>query len=231
MCAHALRSGADLETAKAILETITTEEAMEIIRMHGLQDAVMEQMAEKVHQYMQHRVEGVTETAPATTAGTTAATTRGTTTTEPASMQQSDTNMPYKSFYKYPVSESVQQSYNEELTFNRTMGDYRAHAAVDFKANKGAKVTAINDGLVLSVKTDALLGKVITIDHGGNLVAQYCGMDVVHVSAGNYVTLGQDLGTLGTVPFEAEEAPHLHLITTMNKETVDPLKVMSKTKD
>ena len=68
-------------------------------------------------------------------------------------MQQSDTNMPYKSFYKYPVSESVQQSYNEELTFNRTMGDYRAHAAVDFKANKGAKVTAINDGLVLSVKT------------------------------------------------------------------------------
>ena len=146
-------------------------------------------------------------------------------------MQQSDTNMPYKSFYKYPVSESVQQSYNEELTFNRTIGDYRAHAAVDFKANKGAKVTAINDGLVLSVKTDALLGKVITIDHGGNLVAQYCGMDVVHVSAGNYVTLGQDLGTLGTVPFEAEEAPHLHLITTMNKETVDPLKVMSKTKD
>ena len=146
-------------------------------------------------------------------------------------MQQSDTNMPYKSFYKYPVSEGVQQSYNEELTFNRTMGDYRAHAAVDFKANKGAKVTAINDGLVLSVKTDALLGKVITIDHGGNLVAQYCGMDAVNVSAGNYVTLGQDLGTLGTVPFEAKEAPHLHLITTMNKETVDPLKVMSKTKD
>ena len=180
---------------------------------------------------VQHRVEGVTETAPATTAGTTAAATKGTTTTEPASMQQSDTNMPYKSFYKYPVSESVQQSYNEELTFNRTMGDYRAHAAVDFKANKGAKVSAINDGLVLSVKTDALLGKVITIDHGGNLVAQYCGMDAVNVSAGNYVTLGQDLGTLGTVPFEAEEAPHLHLITTMNKETVDPLKVMSKTKD
>ena len=169
---------------------------------------------------VQHRVEGVT-----------AAATRGTTTTEPASMQQSDTNMPYKSFYKYPVSESVQQSYNEELTFNRTMGDYRAHAAVDFKANKGAKVSAINDGLVLSVKTDALLGKVITIDHGGNLVAQYCGMDAVNVSAGNYVTLGQDLGTLGTVPFEAEEAPHLQLISTMNMATVDPLKVMSKTKD
>lgn len=71
---------------------------------------------------VQHRVEGVTETAPATTAGTTAAATRGTTTTEPASMQQSDTNMPYKSFYKYPVSESVQQSYNEELTLTAPWG-------------------------------------------------------------------------------------------------------------
>ena len=30
--------------------------------MHGLQDAVMEQMAEKVHQYMQHRVEGAIQT-------------------------------------------------------------------------------------------------------------------------------------------------------------------------
>ena len=36
---------------------------------------------------------------------------------------------------------------------------------------------------------------------------------------------------LPVIMFEAEEAPHLHLITTMNKETVDPLKVMSKTKD
>ena len=80
-------------------------------------------------------------------------------------MQQSDTNMPYKSFYKYPVSESVQQSYNEELTFNRTMGDYRAHAAVDFKANKGAKVSAINDGLVLSVKTDVYKRQVLYLIH------------------------------------------------------------------
>lgn len=78
---------------------------------------------------------------------------------------------------------------------------------MDFKANKGAKVSAINDGLVLSVKTDALLGKVITIDHGGNLVAQYCGMDAVNVSAGNYVTLGQDLGTLGTVPLRRKRRP------------------------
>lgn len=180
---------------------------------------------------VQHRVSGITETTVPRSTGTTAPSSKRVTTTEAASMQQTDTNIPYKSFYKYPVSESVLQGYNEELIYNRTMGDYRAHCAVDFKAGKGAKVCAVNDGLVLSVKTDALLGKVITIDHGGNLVARYCGMDVVNVSTGNYVTIGQDLGTLGTVPFEAEEAPHLHLITTMNKETVNPLKVMGKEKD
>ena len=49
-----------------------------------------------------HRVEGVTETAPATTAGTTAATTRGTTTTEPASMQTVG--------YQYALQEFLQIS-------------------------------------------------------------------------------------------------------------------------
>lgn len=178
-----------------------------------------------------NRVEGVTDTTAKTTAAkkrTDSSTTKKETTTEAPSMQQSDTNMPYKSFYKYPIDETVLAAYNEELTLNKTMGDYRAHAAVDFKGAKGCQVSAINDGLVMSVDKDAMLGTVIQIDHGGNLVAQYCGMDVVNVSAGDYVTMGQNLGTLGVVPFEADEEPHLHLITTMNKETVNPLDVMGK---
>lgn len=62
MCAHAIRAGADLETARAILDTITTEEAMEIIREKGLQEKVMSQMTEKVHASMQHRVAGAMKT-------------------------------------------------------------------------------------------------------------------------------------------------------------------------
>lgn len=151
------------------------------------------------------------------------------TSTEVSTMSSSDTNIPYKSFYKYPCDEAVLSGYSEELVENKTMKDYRAHTAVDFKANKGSKVRSINDGLVLSVSKDAMLGTVIEIDHGGKLVARYCGMDTVNVSEGDYVTIGETLGTLGTIPFEEKSEAHLHFETLLDNKYVNPLDVMGKT--
>ena len=148
---------------------------------------------------------------------------------EKPTMEQGDTNTPYKSFYKYPASEAVLNGYTQELVQNKTMGDYRAHTAVDFKCSAGEKISAINDGLVISVTKDELLGKVIEIDHGGKLVARYCGMDTVNVSEGDYVTIGQSLGTLGTVPFEAADEAHLHFEALVDGKYVNPLDVMGKT--
>lgn len=159
---------------------------------------------------------------------TTAAKTTAAATTEKATMQSGETNTPYKSFYKYPCEETVIFGYSEELVKNETMGDYRSHTAVDFKCASGAKISAINDGLVLSVKKDNLLGKVVEIDHGGKLVAKYCGLDTVNVSEGDYVTIGQTLGTLGSVPFEAGSESHLHFETAIDGKNVNPLDVMAK---
>lgn len=152
-----------------------------------------------------------------------------TTQTEPATMEQNETNTPYKSYYKYPCGETVLSGYSEELVKNETMGDYRAHTAIDFKAEAGSEVVAINDGLVLSVEKDNLLGTVIEIDHGGTLTARYCGLDVVNVSEGDYVTIGQTLGTLGSVAFESQSESHLHFETKLDGEYVNPLDVMGKT--
>lgn len=154
--------------------------------------------------------------------------TTATTTTEQATMEAGDTNTPYKSFYKYPCSETVISGYTEELVKNDTMGDYRSHTAVDFQCAKGEKIVAINDGLVLSVEDDELLGKVVEIDHGGKLVARYCGLNTVNVSEGDYVTIGQTLGTLGTVPFELNSESHLHFETILDGKNVNPLDVMGK---
>lgn len=151
------------------------------------------------------------------------------TTTEKPTMEQSDTNIPYESFYKYPCSETVLNGYSEELVKNDTMNDYRSHTAVDFECAKGGKVCAINDGLVLSVKKDSLLGTVVEIDHGGKLVARYCGLDAVNVSEGDYVTIGLEIGTLDGVPFEKNEGEHLHFETLLDGKSVNPLDVMSKT--
>lgn len=152
-----------------------------------------------------------------------------TTKAEDATMPLLESNTPYKSFYQYPLDEVVINSYSEELIKNETMGDYRSHTAVDFGAEQGAEVRSVNDGIVLDVYNDSMLGMVVEIDHGGKLVARYCGLDSVSVSKGDEVKIGQQLGTLGAVPFEASLESHLHFETRLDGKYVDPLSVMGKT--
>lgn len=168
-------------------------------------------------------VEDTTETT------TVAATTQKETTTENTSMPLSDTNTPYKSFYQYPIDEAVLSGYSEELVKNETMGDFRSHTAIDFKGAAGTEVMAVNDGIVLDVFNDSMLGMVVEIDHGGKLVARYCGLDVVNVTKGSSVKIGQEIGTLGAVPFEASLESHLHFEMRLEGKAVDPLMVMGKT--
>ena len=148
---------------------------------------------------------------------------------ESTSMLQSENNTPYKGIYRYPLGETVVQGYSLELKKNETMGDYRSHTAVDFKGGAGEKVVAVNDGVVLDVYNDAMLGMVVEIDHGGKLVAKYCGLDSVSVSKGSVVKAGNEIGSLGSVPFEASLETHLHFETKLDGEYVDPLTVMGKT--
>ena len=182
---------------------------------------------------VQHRVTVKEETTEESTKADEATeTTTGTTvetTTEPVTMEMNETNTPYKSFYKYPVSEEVLAGYSEELIKNETMGDYRAHMAVDFKAGAGTKVVAINDGIVQKVTKNPLYGNIVEIDHGGKLVARYCGLETVSVSEGESVTIGQAVGTVGAVPFENSLDSHLHFETLLDGKYVNPLDVMSKT--
>ena len=174
----------------------------------------------------------VTETTAKTTAAkTTTAKAKAKTKTkaEPTTMEQGEGNTPYQSFYEYPLGEAVLSGYSEELVYDKTMQDYRAHAAVDFKGEIGDKVQAINEGIVLRAYTDNLLGSVVEIDHGGKLVARYCGLKSVSVKEGSRVKRGGAVGTLGKVPAEGSEEPHLHFETLLDGRAVNPLDVMGKT--
>ena len=150
-------------------------------------------------------------------------------TTEKATMEQNENNTPYKSYYKYPLGEAVTKGYSEELTLNKTLNDYRAHTAVDFSGALGDKVVAINDGLVTNVYNDSMYGLCVEIDHGGKLIARYCGLESASVKKGDFVDIGNTIGTLGKIPCESSDGVHLHLYTKLNNQTVNPLDIMSKT--
>lgn len=59
MAACALKAGADADTARAILECVTTDEMLRIIREKGLLDKAMEILAQRIDLYVNARVKGL----------------------------------------------------------------------------------------------------------------------------------------------------------------------------
>lgn len=194
-------------------------------------DAVNEATTIEETTEVQRAVTGVTETTEKATAKHTEKSTAESSksTTEKVTMEQGKNNIPYKSYYKYPLTEAVAKGYSEELTYDKTMDDYRAHTAVDFKGEEDDKVVAINDGIVTNVYTDDMYGIVVEVDHGGKLVARYCGLKSASVKKGTYLNIGNAIGVLGTVPCETGDVVHLHFETLIDGKKVNPLDAMSKT--
>lgn len=194
-------------------------------------DAVNEATTIEETTEVQRAVTGVTETTEKATAKQTEKSTAESSksTTEKVTMEQGKNNIPYKSYYKYPLTEAVAKGYSEELTYDKTMDDYRAHTAVDFKGEEDDKVVAINDGIVTNVYTDDMYGIVVEVDHGGKLVARYCGLKSASVKKGTYLNIGNAIGVLGTVPCETGDGVHLHFETLLDGKKVNPLDAMSKT--
>lgn len=58
LAANALLAGAERETLIKILEAITTDEGLAILKREGLLEMTMKHVMEKVHGYLDHRAYG-----------------------------------------------------------------------------------------------------------------------------------------------------------------------------
>ena len=173
---------------------------------------------------VRHNVTDVPDTREATEAPRTVTTTQQATT-------QSEYAVPYKDYYTLPLGTDILKDYNPTTpSYNATMGDWRTHGGVDFKGPDGSQIKSIAAGTVTDIADDPMYGTVITIDHGNEVVAKYCGLnkDVTEVSEGDKVKSGQLLGYLGEIPCEKADASHLHLEVYYKGENVDPLSLMNK---
>lgn len=56
MASAAIRAGADLQTAREILASITTEESLGILKKRNLLESTMQEIIPRVQYYMQHRI-------------------------------------------------------------------------------------------------------------------------------------------------------------------------------
>ncbi len=130
--------------------------------------------------------------------------------------------------YLLPMGSFITKDYSgDAVVYSNTMQDWRVHTGVDFGDNRGQSVLAIADGVVTDVREDVLWGVVLTIDHGGGIVARYCGLEKDSApEVGAEVEQGVVIGRLGEIPIESKDGPHLHLEIRKNGERIDPWKLL-----
>ena len=120
--------------------------------------------------------------------------------------------------------ETVAEYAMDCLSYNRTTRDWRVHNGVDIAAAEGTPVMAAADGTVYTVYDDETMGTTVVIRHEDGYTTKYsCLAEEVMVAAGDTVTMGQQIGCVGTTALlESALDPHVHFSVTCDNEVVDP---------
>ncbi len=117
----------------------------------------------------------------------------------------------------------------EALSYNRTTRDWRTHNGVDIAAEAGTEVVAAADGEVYTTYEDETLGYTVVIRHAGGYTTCYSSLSQdLRVKAGDKVTMGQVIGTVGTTALvETVLGPHVHFSVTYQDAPMDPAEFLS----
>lgn len=114
--------------------------------------------------------------------------------------------------------------------YNQTLNNYYEHEGLDFSADVGASVVAVEDGVIESVYvSDVLSGTEIVIDHGNGLKTLYRFVTQADgLKAGDSVTKGQTIATVAEASgSEYKDGAHLHFEVFENGKNVDPVTYLS----
>ena len=89
------------------------------------------------------------------------------------------------------------------------LGYTRCHAGADISAPSGTAIHSVDDGVVVSATGDSGgYGNYTVISHGRGLTSAYAHQTAMVVEAGDQVTRGQIIGTVGSTGLSS--GPHLH---------------------
>lgn len=98
---------------------------------------------------------------------------------------------------------------------------YVFHEGVDLLVPRGTPVLATADGTVVSAASSRGAGNMVRIAHAGGYETVYCHLESMDVHAGQRVSAGRKLGTVGMSG--QAFAPHLHYEVRRNGIAKDPV--------
>ena len=94
------------------------------------------------------------------------------------------------------------------------------HSGMDIGAATGTLVRAPAAGTVVSAETQGAYGLMVTIDHGNGIRTRYAQLHTASVSAGDRVSVGASIGTVGASG--QATGPHLHFEVWNGNEALNP---------
>jgi murein DD-endopeptidase MepM/ murein hydrolase activator NlpD len=96
------------------------------------------------------------------------------------------------------------------------------HKGMDIANRVGTGVKAPADGIVVKVRRETNLGKMVTIKHGYGIRTVYGHLSKTKVRVGQKVKRGQQIAELGNTG--RSTGPHLHYAVRVNGVYVNPSK-------
>ncbi len=132
-----------------------------------------------------------------------------------------------QNFYDYKGKETDQERsiINYETTYIQNNGVAYGGLSDTFD------VVSILDGTVTSIKDDKLLGKVVTIDHGNNIISSYQSLSEVLVKENDKVTQGMAIGKAGQSNINKNLGNHVLFELNIDGQYVNPENCYDKAVD
>ncbi len=122
-----------------------------------------------------------------------------------------------------PIHSAVSTDYG--FYYNQTINAYYGHKGMDFSAEAGTQVFAVDAGVVESIyKDDLLVGTEITIDHGDGVKSIYRFVEEVEgLQVGDSVKKGEIIATVAEATGnEYRDGAHLHFEMYEQGKNIDP---------
>jgi len=127
--------------------------------------------------------------------------------------------------YFYNIEDDVDKQKEAIIYYNNT---YMPNTGLDYQSDNQFEIISILDGVVIDIKEDEILGKIIEIKHDNELVSSYSGLSEISVQKGENVTIGQKIGMSGTNKLNNSLGNNLHLEIYQNGLNIDPNQVIGK---
>ncbi len=124
-------------------------------------------------------------------------------------------------FYSY-YANKVAFAYSYGKMWELKSGEKYRNELIHYKLKEGKDIYAVNDGVVLSIGENDLLGKYIVVDHGMGLESWYLHLGDISVSIGDKVSYKQAIGKSGATGFLEDKSIGFSMMFTVNGVPVCP---------